>query len=928
MFRTWWKASSVVALAASVCAAGGLAMRAEAEDRDSAFAARAAEWVADADGSTPQDAADESSPEPAKPEAAKPKGIEEITVTGRRREELLQSTPLSMIAISDEELESRQFSSITDVGEAAANVKFDTTNGSNSETRVFIRGVGQDDSRSNVDPGVGIYVDGVYYPRAQGSAIGINDVERIEVLRGPQGTLFGKNTVGGVVHVITKKPQPEFEGQASVRYGKFDLFETNTSFNIPVVPEKVFTRFSFTTQTDDGYLRNDFDGKKAGDNKLLAGRFALRSLLSDSLTFDFTAERSREDEKSPVNECRIGSPLSQGRFFQDNLTDFVSQCTSTRSDGEELRGSQSDVRKQDQDIRGLTGTFTWEVGNGTLTSISSWREVAQRFTGTDLDGSGARSFGLGRGKFENDTWSQEFQYTNKAFDDKLTYQVGVYAFQEDGHGKIVLDSLTNALGSADAPLNVAFAPNAAQKRIELNDVRNLLNAVGLNQSALAPIMNTSGLTFGALDETVSRLAALRPFLTGGQSATPEAVQAALLSNSPTRLRDNVFLLNGEVLDEFENDSYAAFGEFTYDFTDRLALTAGARYTEERRFRQGKQLRFDSPENRNPSTLGLPISDRFDKWTSRAQLSFQATDDIFLYSSYSRGFKSGGFNATVVSNDPIGIARRDRGKFDQETVDAYEVGIKTSWLDNRLLLNLTGYYYQYDDIQITTIQINEQGTPVGQISNVAEAVIQGLELDFQTRPFGNLFLSGGLGLIDADYRDFTARIDTQQAFRVTGADALFGQCQTLALDDPDPNCSILGQVAALGFFTAPGDIPMADMSDLDRTNTPSFSMNLSADYTFDLGDWGSLAMRTTWYQQGKVFFSTNNDDDVSQNKYGLLNGRIAWTLWDSKTTLALFGRNLLDRRYLDGGFSVEDTIGSKPVFYGRPRSYGIEILRRF
>jgi outer membrane receptor protein involved in Fe transport len=767
--------------------------------------------------------------------------------------------------------------------------------------------------------------------------------------------------VGGVVQIITKRPAPEFEGQASVRYGKFDMVETSASFNVPIVPEKLFTRFSFTTQTDDGYQKNDFDGRKAGDNKLLAGRFALRSLLTDDLTFDFTAERSREGEKNPVNECRIGSPFSQGAFFQYNFTDFVNQCNQTISDGEDFRGSQSDVRKQDQDIVGFTGTFTWALGNGTLTSITSSREVAQRFTGTDLDGSAADSFGIDRGKFENTTWSQEIQYTSKALDDKLTYQIGAYAFEEEGHGKIVLDSLNGLRDNPNTLLNSAGTQAGETALTELRALQGQLNGLGAILPALgipinppAPLTDAQSLNFDALDRTVSRASVLAGPLTragidlgagtdavlaaiGALSDDQKGAIAAEINNlmatrSDTLFRDNVFLLNGTVLDDFENRSYAAFGEFTYDLTDKLSLTAGARYTEERRFRQGDQLLFPSPDNDfNRPIFGLPISDRFDKWTTRGQLSFQATDDIFLYSSYSRGFKSGGFNATVVSNDPIGLARRDRGKFDQETVDAYELGIKTQWFDNRLILNLTGYYYEYDDIQITTIQINEQGTPVGQISNVAEAIIKGLEFDFQARPFGNLFLSGGVGLIDDDYRDFTARVDTQTALFSSDSAPPAG-CSSLALGAPCQanltESSVANQVAALGFLANPGTLPMTDMSDLNRTNTPNFSLNLSADYTFDLGSFGELAWRVTWYQQGKVFFSTNNDDDVSQGKYGLLNSRIAWTMGDGKTTLALFGRNLLDRTYLDGGFSVDDTIGSKPVFFGRPRTYGIEVLRRF
>jgi iron complex outermembrane receptor protein len=220
-----------------------------------AFAADAAEGDASPPANEETPTPEEASSDAARL-AKRGGGIEEITVTGRRREERLQSTPLSMVAIPDDELQARQFTDITDVGQAAANVKFDGANGSNSSTRVYIRGVGQDDTRSNVDPGVGIYVDGVYYPRAQGSVISVFDVERIEVLRGPQGMLFGKNTVGGVVQVVTKKPQPDFEGGANLRYGNFGQLETGLSLNVPLVAERAFARFSFNTQTSAARTRS------------------------------------------------------------------------------------------------------------------------------------------------------------------------------------------------------------------------------------------------------------------------------------------------------------------------------------------------------------------------------------------------------------------------------------------------------------------------------------------------------------------------------------------------------------------------------------------------------------------------------------------------------------------------------------------------
>jgi iron complex outermembrane receptor protein len=182
-------------------------------------------------------------------------GIEEITVTGRRREERLQSTPLSMVAIPDDELQARQFTDITDVGQAAANVKFDGANGSNSSTRVYIRGVGQDDTRSNVDPGVGIYVDGVYYPRA-----GQRDQRlRRRAHRGPArpaGHAVRQEHGGRRRASRHQEPQPDFEGGANLRYGNFGQLETALSLNVPLVAERAFARFSFNTQTSAARARS------------------------------------------------------------------------------------------------------------------------------------------------------------------------------------------------------------------------------------------------------------------------------------------------------------------------------------------------------------------------------------------------------------------------------------------------------------------------------------------------------------------------------------------------------------------------------------------------------------------------------------------------------------------------------------------------
>jgi iron complex outermembrane receptor protein len=825
--------------------------------------------------------------------------IEEITVSARRRDENIQSTPISVVAFSEEELESRQIKSITDVGESVPNLKFDTGNGTNNSARIYIRGVGQDDGRSNVDPGVGLYIDGVYIPRLTGSVVSTVDVEQIEVLRGPQGTLFGKNTVGGVVSIRTTKPGPELDGRAVVRYGSFNSFESQGMINIPIVPEKFMARFTAETQTDDGYLRNRTRDTRTGDNKLLKGRAAFRLLPTDTISLDLSYEQTVENEKTPTPECRIGNAFAPGRFLTDSFAvgpngeAFVSDCSLSRGDGDELTGNVNFETKSDLDTRFLVNDVSWALSDSiTFKSLSSWREVSTRASSIDLDVTSVDGFGVGANKDENDTLSQEFQLTGKTLNDKLTYTTGAYWFKEQGHGNNRLSALSNVLA-------LIRAEQTSQLRFP------------------------NGLTFDLIDQ-----------------------------NSNGGLTDAVFGLNQSGTDRFETTSLAGFFEGTYDFTDKLSATAGVRYTAERKERQGKTLpladasalRTQTPPGMPPrtfatrpdrtfNTLGLQVNDRFGKWTPRFQLEYQATDAVFAYASYSRGFKSGGFNTTVFSPTPrqLNGPPDESGKFDEEVLDSYEIGLKTQWFDNRLLLNFAAFYNDYEDIQLTTIQIQPDGRPQANVNNVAKAIIKGFEFDFQARPFGALQLSGGVGMTDVIYRDFVARVDTATELRRRAALPV-GDPNRIAVDFNKclsfTNCDPASFINAATFVFNPMGLPNGDFSDEDRTNTPNFNANVSVDYAFNLGSWGQLLTRLTYFVQGDVEYATFNDAGVRQSKFGLLNSRIAWELGDGKTIIGVFGRNLLDRTYLNGGFSLNDTNGVSTVFRGRPRTFGIELSRRF
>lgn len=799
--------------------------------------------------------------------------IEELVVTGRKREEPIQQTPLSMVALTPADLDVRAIRQVDEIGQAVAGLKFDTTVGTDDSARIFIRGVGQASDSDEVDPGVGLYVDGVYYPRVTGSVLRLFDLERVEVLRGPEGTLFGKNTVGGVVHLITRKPGEEFAGRAEVRHGNLGLLETQLSVNVPIalgsLERRAFSRFSFATATDEGFIRNVLDGENGGDNKLLAGRWALRLLPSDDMEANLKLERSRENQKAPLGECRRVVDIALSTIIVDNTSFFREACDESSIGTPEFEAFSSDPIKNKLDIVGTTGSLSWNLGSLTLRSTSSWRQLANRNRGGDTDGTRAEFTEQGPGKSKDDAVSHELLLQGRAMDQRMFFTTGAYWLREEGRSQGETRIQRNVIANPDIPLvGFAEAPPTFQ---EFNDATS-----GPGQTSLTLL--------------------------------------ELLRSS-----------NRRTIEKFTTYSYAAFGEVSYQLNPRLNLTGGLRYTEERKSRRRKSLAVFGPAfiDGSPSGEIKPASAdsfgeadaRFDEWTGRILFAFRVTDDSLLFGGLSRGFRSGGFDDGQVTDESSGGVR----PFDTEKLDSFELGLKTSWLGQRLVLNLSGFYNKYEDIQLSILSTGADGLPTVNIQNAGRAIVQGLELEFQARPawIEGLRLSGGVSLIHAEYKEF--REDVVRPF-------MTDQCSSLRLSECPP--SRLVQIATQLSDPRSRTEINADVSDRDFSQTPAFSFNAQAAYRFDLGSWGTLAPAIQWYHQGKTFQDVRNSKRAQQPKFGLLNGRIAWLSMDGATTISLFARNILDRRYIAGAEDLSDQTGTNQVFYARPRTWGVEVTREF
>jgi len=646
--------------------------------------------------------------------------LEEIVVTARKREESLETTPISISAFSGEDLEVRAVSSIDDMQNFAPNLTFQNNpsfGGSSSSAAVFIRGVGQDDFLPTVDPGVGIYVDGVYVARSVGAVLRTLDFERIEVLRGPQGTLFGRNTIGGAISITTRKPENDLWAEGMLTTGTDGRLDAKGTINFPV-SDQLYVMVTGATFNQHGYVRRvAADNKRLGNDNTQAGRVAVRwepgASFTADLSFDYTRQREHgpalslaginlnsSDPARPGLASRIFNPVdAAGRFDPSKLNvpfdapadnfallhnylafflggqDCLVLIPGQPVDGGGNPNNPACYNSQfikdrhtdfgtapsfsNLDLWGLSLILDWDAASWmTVKSITAYRDLSSEFA-RDGDHSPHRIAHF-FDSFDQHQFSQELQFLGTIWNGRLDWILGLYFFTEDGNNVNLLE----------------FVP--------------------------------------------------ADFKSGGF---------------------------------FDNRSLALFTQETLRITDRLSLTAGFRLTDERKAFLPDQIIFaDRTFGRRPDgTLGplfgvgtriLPNRKaRFTitQTTPMANLAYQWTDDVMTYVTYSEGFKSGGFNQRVFPPLP------DIPSFGPEFVKVIEGGVKATGFDRRLRLHAAAFHTRYNDLQI---QVFRDVAPVTQ--NAARARINGFEVEMQASPLVGWYLEASAGYLDAQYTKIDPR----------------------------------------------------------------------------------------------------------------------------------------------------------------------------
>lgn len=788
--------------------------------------------------------------------------LEEVLVTARKRAESLQETPLAVTALDAEGLREAGVRNLSDLNSLAPNIDVVEANGAAPLASVYIRGVGQRNTGDNIDSGVGIYIDDIYLGRPDGALLDLNDIQSVQVLRGPQGTLFGKNTTGGALVFTTNKPVEEFEGSVGVRVGNYDRFDTEFVLNLPLT-DTLWTRFSGVTRKREGHIENLFDGKDYMDEDRQSIIWQTRWAASDDLTVDLNLNWADTDQRMRPMKCSnvegvtgwqasLFNALAIGPSTGRTLADFC-QDAADAGNGD-MRTVISDLGGEYKaENRGASLVAEWALSTDlSIKSISGYRytEASQN---DELDHTGipflhrTNTVHPEGGAGESDQFSQEFQIIGSAFDDRLQYVTGVYWFEEESKGRQSISFL--------GPFDPAIA-----------------NLFFLNLSADTQIAN--------------------------------------------------------------NDAVAAYAQLEWELNPQWRATLGLRYTDESRELKIQDLAID------PSTLDLnggpaiPVGGGLfvvqrpgfeynpgfalvedgvrqrkvsnNDLTPMASIQYLIDGNSWLdqgsfYLTYSEGFLSGG-----LSESPTGELER----FQPEEVENIELGFKLDLLQRRLRLNGALFYTDYTNRQLTTLVINpEVNSPSPATINAAESTIKGFELESTWLATDNLIIGFNATITDGDIKEF---MDEQ----ITIADASV---------PPGPGC-VRADLTLLQVDSCPND---RSSENLPRLAEQSYL--LSAQYNLETA-YGTFTPRL----QASLKMDMEFCFDALSCTTGLwfedeqfeLSARLGWVSPDERWVGSLFGTNLTDEDYINGGTALVESSGTGGFAVAPPRMYGAEIQYRF
>ncbi|MFZ5610230.1 MAG: TonB-dependent receptor [Pseudomonadota bacterium] len=808
--------------------------------------------------------------------------IEEIIVTATKRAQTLQDVPIAVSAYSAEQIKNSGITDLRELTQLSPSLFLSSSASEAAGAVARIRGVGTTGDNPGLESSVAVFVDGVYRNRTNIGLTELGELERVEVLRGPQGTLFGRNASAGLISITTKQPSFEFGANGELTFGNYSYTRIALGVTGPLVEDKVAARVDYIRNNRDGFLKDKVTGEDYNDRDRYLLRGQLLITPTDALSLRLIADYASRDENCCAATTIVRGPTAGiiealGGVMGSGGSSADPDPFSRRSATTPGRGFQQDVKEQ-----GVSAELNWDMNWATFTSITAYRDW-QNFRSQDLDFSSADI--LYR---DTDGWRQQFK-----------------TFSQEAR-------LNGQAGFLDWLLGFYYA----NEKLALDD-RILLGAqYGAYADALVRLSVPSFPGYGLF----------RPFV---QAATGSA---ALASLAPAALLFPEG--SGVAQDQFRqtSDNWALFTHNIINVTDAIDLTLGLRYTEER-----KTLDASIATNNqacssllgflnNPAVPGAvrqalgglatlpclsffnPVVDGdYDGRRKESELSGTVAvnvkwdDDVATYASYSRGYKAGGFNldrAALSTANPNADADL---QFKQETVDAFELGAKLRSPGRSVNLNAALFYSRFEDFQLNTFN----GISYV-VENLPKVTTKGVELEGSWQATEYLNFSGGLTYAQTEYG------------KDLGTDPIFA---------PPSQTNRAGGA----LWQLPGQ---------QITNAPKWTMTGAASYEHPLTETLLALLYLDFRYTGKL--NTGSDLDLEKVQEGvfIVNGRLGLGNIDRNWRIELWSRNIFDKDYiqiafdapLQGSGTVRNTILANTqtynAFLAEPRTFGITLRGEF
>ena len=854
----------------------------------------------------------------------------EVVITATRRNETVQDVPIAVTAVPAALLENAGIEDIRGLEQLAPSLQSSTGQSSATGTTLYIRGITTAGDNPGFEPAVGVFIDGVFRARAGVAISELPQLERVEVLRGPQGTLFGRNTSAGALSIFTAQPAFELGGYLEGSYGNYNAFELKGAITGPVT-DQLALRVDGGYRKRDGYIE-DVNADRSFNN--IDRWYARGQALYDTSTFSLRviADYYETDEQccgaisavrgpfAPLIEGIAGAQGLDGLFTGTNRS--VNGLPTT-VDPEQRRMAASPNRDLSERVRdwGVSAEINAELGDIKLTSITAYRDWRVR-RNQDVDFSGIdRAYREG---YRNELvdFTQELRFQGSAFGGTLDWLVGGFYLNETNKvhdtvrvgndGNRYVDSIFNALAGPTFGTPLQFYGSLGGTVPTFGQV--ILNpaAPPAAYGAAAPLVGCFRTAAGTAPSGTIPVPVCNAL---GFSPTPVAGLAALAAGP----------LPGVAAGQGNNNDYRvktnAFALFTHNIiniSDKLSLTLGARWNYEKKDftatvsnNTGSCTFFNQVRAGNTAAvqyatllrqLGLfnnlfllscnpAINTEFNgsyahdrdesKFTGTAKLAYKVNSDILVYGGYDRGYKSGGYNMDQATFDSVLLGgngpQASDLEFGSESVDAYEIGVKTQW-GRAFTFNIAAFYQKFSNLQSLVFSGNNFV-----VQNVDSTTSKGVELESIIQPARDFTVRLGYSYIDAQY-------DADNNFTGT---PLQGQEGRQVSNQPKHTVTV-ATTWTPSITSGIRGLVHVDMRYNSEVNIPSNNPN-------------PVTGRTALYNQG----------------YPLVGARIGIQTEDRQKSLEFFVENLTNQYYHVTGFAVPEQTGNYAAYPGLPRFFGVK-----